>query len=54
MHTMARKQKITQKSFQSIRKNHGMENAEDYVEIVADLIIPPHFLQLGDFFKPEG
>tara|TARA_Y100000590_G_scaffold419573_1_gene521419 strand:- start:2128 stop:2538 length:411 start_codon:yes stop_codon:yes gene_type:complete len=25
-------------SYQNSRKNHGMENAEDYVEIVADLI----------------
>lgn len=35
---MDRKQKNIQNSFQISRKDHGMENAEDYVEIVADLI----------------
>ena len=35
---MYRKQKNIRNSFQNSRKDHGMENAEDYVEIVADLI----------------
>ena len=54
MHTMARKQKITQKSFQSIRKNHGMENAEDYVEIVADLIQKNGEARIVDISKQLG
>jgi len=35
---MDRKQKNIHNSFQGSRKDHGMENVEDYVEIVDDLI----------------
>ena len=35
---MDRNKKNNRNSFQNSRNDHGMENAEDYVEIVADLI----------------
>ena len=51
---MDRKQKNIKNSFQSSRKDHVMENAEDYVEIVADLIQKNGEARIVDIAKHLG
>ena len=48
------KKKLGNNSFQSSRSNHDMENAEDYVEIVADLIQAKGEARIVDIAKKLG
>ncbi len=48
------KKNIFNNSFQGTRNRHGMENAEDYVEIVADLIKGKGEARIVDISKKLG